>query len=278
MVCERCRGRRTNSPYPMDFERMAAICFLALVVSFLQVADAKLSDYTDICRTKDPNLNDCLRKSAQKMFGYMKTGIKELKMPIMDPYVAPELEMGTGADGPMSLKFTLFNATHTGFSKSKVKKVEANPAKYSFDYTLFIPKFEVVADYDILGKLIMMPVHGQGVVNTTLYDLETKWKVRGEPEEFEGKTYFKTTKLEQEILGVKKVVFNFGNLFNGNKEMSDMFNKLVNDNWEELFKQLKSSMEKNSAGLMMKLAKKSQHVVPYSEVFPDLFEGAPEAY
>lgn len=44
MVCERCR--RTTSPYPMDFDRMLAICFVALVVSFLQVADGKLSKWT----------------------------------------------------------------------------------------------------------------------------------------------------------------------------------------------------------------------------------------
>lgn len=52
------------------------------------------------------------------------SGIKELGMPVMDPYVNPMVEMGSDADGPMSLKFTLFNATHYGFSKSKVKKVE----------------------------------------------------------------------------------------------------------------------------------------------------------
>ncbi|KAI5715540.1 hypothetical protein M8J77_017892 [Diaphorina citri] len=270
MVCDRCR--RSTSPYPMDFDRMAAICFLALVVSFLQVADGKLSDYTDICNTKDPNLNECLKKSAQKMFSYMKTGIKELGMPVMDPYVNPMVEMGSDADGPMSLKFTLFNATHYGFSKSKVKKVEANPAKYSFDYQLLIPKFEIVAEYDILGKLLMMPVHGQGVCNTTCYDVDVIWKVRGEPDVFEGKTYFKTVKLEQQIQSIGKMVFNFGNLFNGNKEMSDMFNKLVNDNWQELFNQMKPSMQRNGEAIMLKLARRTQHILPYSEVFPDLFE------
>lgn len=51
-----------------------------------------------------------------------------------------------------------------------------------------------------------------------------------------------------------------------------MFNKLINDNWQELFNQLKPNMERSSEVMMMKVVKKSEHMLPYSEVFPDLFE------
>lgn len=53
----------------------------------------------------------------------------------------------------------------------------------------------------------------------------------------------------------------------GNKEVNDSINKVVNDNWRDLYKELKPDLEKNTAEVIKSIIGPLFENIPYNDFF-----------
>lgn len=82
----------------------------------------------------------------------------------------------------------------------------------------------------------------------------------------EGKAYMQIDK-SRLTYTTDKVLFDFTNLFNGNKVLSDTTNRFFNENWMQIHEELKPRFYEAIASIYQGLINKAFGTVPYNELF-----------
>lgn len=59
----------------------------------------------------------------------------------------------------------------------------------------------------------------------------------------------------------------FTNLFNGNKQLGDTFNKFTNDNWSDILREIKPAMELSMGKIFKSILNNLFGNIPYDEMF-----------
>lgn len=59
----------------------------------------------------------------------------------------------------------------------------------------------------------------------------------------------------------------FTNLFNGNQQLGDTFNKFANDNWEDILREIKPAMANSMAQIYKSILNNLFGNIPYDEMF-----------
>lgn len=65
----------------------------------------------------------------------------------------------------------------------------------------------------------------------------------------------------------EKMTFKFDNLFNGDQRLGDEINKVLNENWETLFNDVKPSYDESFALIFKDLTNRVFNRVPFNEIF-----------
>ncbi|XP_038213987.1 protein takeout-like [Zerene cesonia] len=172
----------------------------------------------------------CLENSINAAIPTLFSANPELGVESSDP-----LNVGF-IEGDLSIiKYKFNNAVVKGFKQCTVSNVKTDINALKFHLDVNCPWYELSGDYTISGRLIVLPVEGAGTFQMS----STKYKtiVDGELKKTQGadgKNYItiKNIKLKNEALGPIK--FDFKNLFNGQKDLSDAVHKFANENWKEV--------------------------------------------
>lgn len=83
-----------------------------------------------------------------------------------------------------------------------------------------------------------------------------------------GDTYLKVTKFVMNC-DPELVVFDFVNLFNGNKQLGDNVNRVLNDNWKEIYDELEREYMGTVSTALLKLSNKLFEKIPIKYIFSD---------
>lgn len=65
----------------------------------------------------------------------------------------------------------------------------------------------------------------------------------------------------------ERVSFDFSNLFNGNKVLSETTNRFFNDNWKQIHEELRPKFYEAIASIYESLINKVFAMIPYEEMF-----------
>uniref|UniRef100_A0A1A9UR62 Uncharacterized protein n=1 Tax=Glossina austeni TaxID=7395 RepID=A0A1A9UR62_GLOAU len=200
-----------------------------------EIQKCKAGDHVCITRT----MNDIIRLYPE---GNPIFKMPSLKLVTLDKLVAAK----TDSKSPLQLNFELFDVKITGLDKTKVLSTNGFEKDTEYHGVEFeVPTVKINARYEIDGKLLVVPIKGEGHGEFTLKNVHATTKRKIAFEKREGKNYIKTTKLLLST-DVESVIYNFENLFGGNKELTDATNKILTDNSRDVWK----SMEKEfSVGL-----------------------------
>lgn len=242
---------------------LGLLCLLALA------AAANLSDYVTPCKSKDPELNECVRRAAQQVLEKSSKGFPDLGVPAMDPAKIPALAIDRTGALAMSLSFS--NSTHQGLGSTVVKSARVDPVAHVYNFSVVIPKYAVDGIYDVNGRVILLPITGHGKANITFTDIETEWSFTGQKATKDGQDYLKLTKLETSIHpdSPKNVQVHFDGLFGGNKILGDTMNDFLNQNWKEIVKQLKPGVQASFDRRLLPVAQRFMENFPLKQLFDD---------
>lgn len=125
----------------------------------------------------------------------------------------------------------------------------------------------ILADYKIDGKVLILPITGSGKSNLTFLDPELIIAIKAEPTERDGKTYMKFTDIKLTMNKLSRMCLNLENLFNGDKALGDNMNKFLNDNWNDVFQELKEPVLAGLSETAREYMSKTLENIPYNELF-----------
>ncbi|XP_026683029.1 protein takeout-like [Diaphorina citri] len=142
---------------------------------------------------------------------------------------------------------------------------------YKFGPAMFDINHNVVIEgqYSIKGKIMVLPIVGNGKCNITLVHPKLELKnLQGKPFEKNGKTYIKLEKVLISISKVEKMYIHLENLFNGNKELSEQMNVFLNENWSDIIKELMPAIETALEAVVKEIGNRLFSKIAYEEFFP----------
>ncbi|CAF4852622.1 circadian clock-controlled protein daywake-like [Pieris napi] len=203
---------------------------LCLAVALSCTLDARagtLPSFLRACSASDPNLSQCVEKVIAVGGGKFAKGIPELGIASLDP-----VHLGRVVVDNPALKLTFDDTVVTGLGGFVVNsyKIDTEKGKATLDFTANVT---LKAHYDMDGQVLILPIRGNGEAKIKITNLNIVIK-------YDYKTVdgYWTVTGYKDSYNMDRAQFKFTNLFNGNKELASTINRVINDNWEPVIRDI----------------------------------------
>ncbi|CAG2055397.1 unnamed protein product [Timema podura] len=126
-----------------------------------------LASYITPCKN-DENINTCAKESAKKAIPYFINGDRKYHIPNLVPLIISELKINQEGNQAIGFSFVAKNATVLGINTVEVDEVMIDLKSGHVEYHLLFPRIEIECDYDVKGKILLLPISGHGSGNITI--------------------------------------------------------------------------------------------------------------
>ncbi|KAM7361954.1 protein takeout [Cochliomyia hominivorax] len=214
------------------------------------------------CQLKDPEFNRCFAKNFQAIPTQWKDGIPGFKEGgTFDPLLVKRIVIAQDPNNPVALNAELADVVIRGIGNMQVKDANFNSNTLVTRLKLFVPKLRFDSNYKVDGRILNLPLKGNGKAVFEIDNIELfvnlKLKLRDEY----GHTFTDIAKLQAEVGDVGGFHIHLGNLFNGQKDLEESTNAVLNESWRNLFEVLRPSItEAVQVVLNDRLSKAFSHV------------------
>ncbi|CAH1383478.1 unnamed protein product [Tenebrio molitor] len=239
--------------------------FLALLAVAHLCFGAKLPSTFKKCDKKQSDFDQCLSTAVKDALSQLNIGKKEVGLPNFEPLEVPSLVIGAGT-GPVGFVQNYKNIKLSGFTKVDSLKAkmdfEKNILELDVDYPEIIMNFEC----EINGQLLVLPVQGEGPGRINLNKPKFVLTLYLEKYEKKNNKYYTVVK-NKLLIDLQRMNFKLDNLFNGDKALGDNLNQVMNDNWKELYIDVKSSYEEAFGKIFASVFDNLLARVPIAQLF-----------
>ncbi|XP_068900517.1 uncharacterized protein [Tenebrio molitor] len=191
------------------------------------------------CNRRQSDLKKCVLKSAQDGISQLTRAYDEVNIPNVHPLEVAELTIEAGS-GPVAFDQKFKQCKLDGFHKMKLDQFEFDFEGKTLTVAGVVPKIMVECQYEFDGKILLLPIKGKGPSTIVLENMKVSGLFDYEEKMKKGKTFIRFVSSDIHV-DPGLAWFNFENLFNGDKQLGDNVNQVINDNWKEVFDDVKSS-------------------------------------
>ncbi|BES90527.1 JHBP [Nesidiocoris tenuis] len=217
------------------------------------------------CGKSHPDYNKCLKEAAQlAVLSIANNGQKKYGVFPADPLHFEKILLDQSS-GPVRVKVDFSETDLTGFKNLVIEGISWNGAEMAFNAS--VPKLNLYGDYRIQGRVLVLPIVGQGISNITVSGarIMTRWNL---PEKGKGKEkHFHAENLGLKVHG-SKVDFHFTNLFNGDKRLGDNMNKFLNENWEVIWEEIQPAIQDSFGAAIKEISNRIFSRISSQELLP----------
>lgn len=108
--------------------------------------------FIEKCYRDDPDVDECLKYSGNKLASYLHEGIPELGLDEVEPTVLDEISITLG-EGPDAYRAVFSNIEAYGVSNISLARVRSDIDTYQFQLTYEIPRIKVRSNFRSSGVL-----------------------------------------------------------------------------------------------------------------------------
>lgn len=134
---------------------------------------------------------------------------------------------------------------------------------------LNIPRLETQADYKMEGKILMLPIVGEGMSYGNYTNIDVAVTVKGERyiDRRTQKVHFRVNDFFCDF-DVGHASINLENLFNGDGTLADAMNLFLNDNWKTVAAEIKPALEDTMSTMFKTFSNKIYSKYPIDALLP----------
>ncbi|XP_066144885.1 protein takeout-like isoform X2 [Euwallacea fornicatus] len=217
------------------------------------------------CKVQDSDFETCLNLAIEQAIRMAKNGLPEYNIPPLDPIKLSALSVAEGS-GVVEVTQDYEDITVFGFSNLKINKSHVDLEKKSLEFWTVHPEIRQKAKYRVKGKILMLPVYGNGNCSLFIVNSYTKHLIKFE-ETNKGESVYFTPKSYQIKMIPEHASYIFENLFNGNKLLGDNINKVINQEWRTIFNEVGAAHHKLYAELFLEFTKNVFEKHPINDIF-----------
>ncbi|KAH8358931.1 hypothetical protein KR093_003375, partial [Drosophila rubida] len=194
------------------------------------------------------------------------TGDAGLDLVKLEPLAINRLRIQKGKESPINIDLVLTNNNVYG-----LKTVKKHFRGFSKDLTkrhelrMHADSLYMIGPYSITGKVLVLPIRGEGESNFTLSNVDFTASFSGKTNERDGEIYLEPVKFALDA-SPERLYYNFTNLFNGDKALGDNMNLFLNENWEPIYREVKPELLDGFAIKFEEIVKKIFSKTPYNKI------------
>uniref|UniRef100_A0A336MHW3 CSON001961 protein n=1 Tax=Culicoides sonorensis TaxID=179676 RepID=A0A336MHW3_CULSO len=239
--------------------------YIVLIFSLCVIADAVQQPYyLTKCVKDDPDVNECLIHSGNRLIEFLRKGVPELDIIDVEPVIIDEISISLGT-GPDAYKSTFKNVEAYGVSNLTLTNVRSDIDSLQYQLTFEIPRIVVSANYDSSGVLLLVKASGKGDYWGEYENVKAKVYFKAIPAyEENGLTYMtvETAKLD---FSVKDIRMGVENLEQGNAVLQAALNLFINTNSQELLKEMKPDLRSKLTQIMEQFMNRLFEKIPLEQ-------------
>ncbi|KAB0792589.1 hypothetical protein PPYR_14548 [Photinus pyralis] len=235
---------------------------MGLLVAYVAAVD--LPPNFPICKRQDPKLGECVRAATVEVALMFLKGIPELKLGKALPLKIERMSVEEGY-GIVQVVQHYRNVEINGIDLLTVQRADVTATDDSLNLTLtcYGSELRLEADYDVDGHVLILPVVGNGRCTITLINATVTLEMYGVVEG--GYLQIRALKI---TLQPKLVKLRYDNLFGGDPRMGEEINHILNENWSDLFHDVKHGYEEAIAQAIGQVVQALFKQVPYDKLLP----------
>ncbi|XP_014245421.1 protein takeout-like [Cimex lectularius] len=238
--------------------------FYLSVLCFLSVSSIDLPEYLHICHRNQPDLAGCIKQSVEDLRPNLIQGIPELGVPPIEPLIIEE-PISTKGSG---LTVTTKDLKAHGGGNFTILSMAIDIPSYIYKFTIAFDHLKILGNYVVDGKILMIPIKGDGDMICDVYNVEAFVTMHGEQITKDGvnQLHFKAMDVDVNVANGKIVL---SNLFGGEKLLGDTINAAINLNFQYFLKELKPIISESLSLFILRSANKICDGLPYDEILPN---------
>ncbi|BES99279.1 JHBP [Nesidiocoris tenuis] len=186
---------------------------------------------------------ECMKRAVETAVKSMgPAGLPSFGVLPLDPMHFDSLLIDQST-GPVAVKLEFKNLDVTGIKDLVVSHLEGDWTELHAVAQIPVPVI-LYGDYSVQGKVLTLPIMGNGKCNLTFHDF--KWDpidIKFHQEAKKGKNYIQIKEIDLNPQA-SLLEMQFDGLFNGDKLLGDNMNMFLNENWKEIFSELKVAVSK----------------------------------
>ncbi|XP_022179648.1 protein takeout-like [Myzus persicae] len=220
------------------------------------------------CKKDDPGVNTCIQQALQTAVPHLVKGIPSLGLIPIDPLIISQMDIIQGtSNGPLDIKLSFKDLYIHNIGSIKITSMKSNINNYTFNLKAdFDEPLVLEGMYNIQGKIIILPIIGEGKSNLTLAALKVSIDINGKPVTRRGDEYMELESLELKF-STSRLYIQLENLFNGDQLLGNNMNMFMNQNWREILKDLQPAFESALGMAFQSVTHQFFHKVPYDKIF-----------
>ncbi|BES97642.1 JHBP [Nesidiocoris tenuis] len=240
------------------------VLVLTLVMSANEIVSAKeIPDYLHVCHRSDPQLSVCITRSVESLRDRLIAGLPELGVPSIEPLVMEEPISTQGA----GLVVTTKDLVAYGGGNFSIKNLLVDMNNLKFKFQLGFPHLAIEGKYSVDGKIIMIPIKGDGDVKCDVSRVDGFVELTGNVEQIDGMSQMRFTDMKIDVT-VQDGKIHLSNLFGGDKLIGEVVNAAINLNFQYFVKELKPIIQDTLSTFILKSANKICDGLNYDELAP----------
>ncbi|KAK6633512.1 hypothetical protein RUM44_004119 [Polyplax serrata] len=244
-------------------------CYIFLAVFVLNGASSlKIPSYFKQCARTSPDFNECAKRNGQKALAGLIGGDRKYRIPNLNPLHIPELNINQNGN----LKILLKDAYISGLADTIIQNCDFDFNNRRITINFSLPKLTIQSLYEIAGRILVLPITGKGPSNIALHGLTFSYDYnygivrKGNADYLEPKK----GKISYTLQGMN---LRFDNLFNGDRLLGEETNNFLNENWQDVEKELGPGVVEALAEVVHLILSNVCNLVPFDELFPEVVPG-----
>ncbi|XP_017772052.1 PREDICTED: uncharacterized protein LOC108559321 [Nicrophorus vespilloides] len=208
------------------------VSLLVLALVLCAETASNFPSYVTQCK-RDENLNKCVIDNVYVIKNHFDKAIPKLYLPKFKPYIIPQFDIQTG-----QLMGSAKNVVLNNLDQFVLNDLKMDLDKNEFFVDVTFDRIDGECDYTLKGKLLLLQLNGGGKAQFFFNKVHAVLKMTGE-DMVKGDEHYKSfndLKLVLEIDGDSHI--NLEDIIPNNKEISDVTNKVINENIKEIVKDL----------------------------------------
>lgn len=129
-----------------------------------------------------------------------------------------------------------------------------------------LPRVELNGDYKIKGKVLVLPIQGDGQATLGFDNLDIVIKYKPRVITKNDRVYIQTEKFKLDF-DTTRLSLHFSNLFNGDKALGDNMNLFLNENWRDILGELKPAISSALEQIFELIINRIFAKVPYEDLY-----------
>ncbi|XP_069681806.1 protein takeout-like isoform X1 [Periplaneta americana] len=266
-ISYKCRQRLGAGGCSVQYYTTMRLILLAVTLCLAHGKIIQLPSYFKVCARSDPNFNECALKNGREIIPHLVKGEKTFNLPPLDPFEVKVMNLSEG-QGEGQLNLTMRDVKLHGLRHAYLQNYSTDFDKGHKSMLLTVPQLKVLATYNASGHILLVPIRGTGNINITLVDTKCmvryhfmKQKINGVDQ---GQIIATTVHLDP-----KRMYIHLDNLFNGDKGLGNQMNKLLDENWKEVFDEITPHIAGSFIEMFRGLANGFAKSIPYDLLFPE---------